>query len=262
MAIRINQWPNQPTKVAIFTGITCNLACTLCGPGASSLWRSELGMGKFSHDEYTLEKDEIITEVDDYDFLKLDHVTFGGGEPLLNKSSLEIFKKLNDRTEILFHSNGTTLPNQDYLDQFARFDNFILVFSIDDIEEQFELLRWPAKWNKVVENILWYKENCPPNVRFAFNTVVSQLNDQSHTRVHNWVQQHIPTNRAGVNTVWFTNETNGLLNRLEKTDTRDPVKFLDELDARRGTNWRKTFPIYSSSSSNSSYMYSSLPSQN
>lgn len=244
MAIRINPWPGQPTKVAIFTGITCNLACTLCGPGASSLWRSELNIGKFSHNEYILEQNEIVTEVADYDFSKLDHVTFGGGEPLLNKSSLEIFQALDNKVEILFHSNGTTLPSQEYLDQFARFDDFLLVFSIDDIEEQFELLRWPAKWNQVADNILWYKQYCPTNVRFAFNTVVSQLNEQTHTRVQDWIEQNIPTNRAGVATVWFTNETNGLLNRQLQTDSRNPVEFLDELDTRRGTNWRRTFPIY------------------
>lgn len=246
MAIRINQWRNQPTKVAIFTGITCNLACTLCGPGASSLWRSEMGLGKFSHDEYTLEPDEIVTEVAEYDFSKLEHVTFGGGEPLLNKSSMEIFRALDSSVDILFHSNGTTLPSQEYLDQFARFDQFLLVFSIDDIEEQFELLRWPAKWNEVTKNIEWMKENCPPNVRFAFNTVVSQLNEPTYARVQDWVQQHIPANKAGVNTVCFTNETNGLLNRQEKTDSRNPAEFLDGLDRRRNTNWRKTFPIYAS----------------
>lgn len=249
MAIRINPWPKQPTHIAIFTGITCNLACTLCGPGASSLWRSELGMGKFTHDEYTLESNEIVTEVADYDFSKIEHVTFGGGEPLLNKSSLEIFQALGNSVDILFHSNGTTLPSQEFLDQFARFKDFILVFSIDDIEEQFELLRWPAKWDKVANNILWYKDNCPPNVKFAFNTVVSQLNDATYHRVAEWVQQNIPTNRVGVPTVCFTNETNGLLNRYAKTDNRNPIEFLDDLDSRRGTNWRKTFPIYSSSSS-------------
>jgi sulfatase maturation enzyme AslB (radical SAM superfamily) len=235
MKIRVDPWPVQPTKVAVFTGIICNLACTLCGPEASSLWRSELSAGKYTGNDI---------EVADYDFSKVDYVTFGGGEPLLNKSSLEIFKVLNNDTSIQFHSNGTLLPSQEYLDQFARFNDFVLVFSIDDIEEQFELLRWPAKWNEVAENILWYKEHCPPNVRFAFNTVVSLLNEPTHTRVQDWVQQNIPVNKSGVQTSWFTNETNGLLNRIKTTDARNPMTFLDNLDKRRGTSWRKTFPIY------------------
>jgi len=247
MKIRVNPHPKNPRNVAIFTGIICNLACTLCGPGASSKWRAELGEGKYLGADHELYDDEVEVEVADYDFSNVEHVTFGGGEPLLNKSSLEILKVLDSDTSILFHSNGTTLPPQEYLDEFARFNNFLLVFSIDDIKEQFELLRWPGKWNEVAENIIWYKEHCPDNVRFAFNTVVSQLNDQTHTRVRDWVQQNFPTNRAGVNTDWFTNETNGLLNRTTTTDSRDPTKFLDDLDERRGTNWRKTFPIYAAS---------------
>jgi organic radical activating enzyme len=243
MKIRVNPWPNQPTKVAVFTGITCNLACALCGPGASSLWRSELGLGKYNDNEYTLEPDEIITEVSDYDFSKIDHVTFGGGEPLLNKSSMEIFQALNDNTEILFHSNGTLIPSPEYLDQFARFEDFVMVFSIDDIEEQFEFLRYPAKWDEVSKNMITIRDLCPPNVRFAVNTVVSLLNETTHTRVQQWVEQNIPTNKNGAETVWFANESNGLLNRLSKLDMQDPVQYLDAMDQRRDTNWRKTFPV-------------------
>lgn len=244
MSIRINPWPNQPTKVAIFTGITCNLACTLCGPNASSLWRSELGMGKFSHREYTLEKNEIVTEVEDYDFSKIEHVTFSGGEPLLNKSTLGILQRLNPSTNIHFHSNGTVLPPQEYLDEFARFDNFLLVFSIDDVEEQFEYLRWPGKWSEVVDNILWFRDNAPNNIKFAFNVVISQLNEPTYQRVEQWMKQHLPKNKQGVDTIFYTNETNGLFNRVSKLDSRDPVGFLDEVDQRRGTDWRRTFPIF------------------
>ena len=243
MKIRIDPWPNQPTKVAIFTGITCNLACTLCGPGASSLWRSDLGLGKYSWDEYPSDGNEIVTEVNDYDFSKFEHVTFSGGEPLLNKSSLEILRALSDDVDILFHSNGTIVPSKEYLDEFARFKDFLLVFSIDDIEEQFEYLRWPGKWDKVACNILRTKELCPENVKFAFNSVISVLNERTYTRVHSWVNANIPVNKTGVETVCFTNESNGFLSRVTNSDTRDPVKVLDEMDQRRGTDWRKTFPL-------------------
>lgn len=243
MKVRIDPWPNQPTKVAIFTGITCNLACTLCGPNASSLWRAELGLGKYSWDEYPSDGKEIVTEVKDYDFSKLEHVTFGGGEPLLNKTSLEILRALPNDVDILFHSNGTMVPSKEYLDEFARFKDFLLVFSIDDIEEQFEYLRYPGKWDKVSKNILQTRDVCSDNVRFAFNSVVSLLNAGTYTRVHDWVKANIPTNKTGVETVCFTNESNGLLSRVSTVDTRDNKKFLNEMDQRRGTNWQKVFPL-------------------
>lgn len=243
MKVRIHPWPGETKKVAVFTGITCNLACVVCGPGASSKWRSELGMGKYSDEEYELVADEIFVEIDDYDWFNLEHVTFTGGEPMLNQSTLLILKKLNPECNVHFHSNGTQRPSNDYLIEFAKFKSFDITFSIDDVEEQFEYLRWPAKWSEVIENILWCRENCPLNVRFEFNSVVSKLNASTHHRVGEWVQEHFSTNRAGVKTQWYTNETNGLLNRIKKTDNRDEQEFLQKLDQRRGLDWRQTFPL-------------------
>ena len=176
MKVRVNPWPGETKKVAVFTGIVCNLACVVCGPGASSKWRSELGMGRYNEDEYTPMPGEITVEVEDYDWLSLEHVTFSGGEPMLNQSTLLILKNLNENCNVHFHSNGTQQPSDEFLEAFARFKSFDITFSIDDIEEQFEYLRWPAKWSEVTENILWCRENCPPNIRFEFNSVVSKLN--------------------------------------------------------------------------------------
>ena len=150
---------------------------------------------------------------------------------------------MGPQTEIHFHANGTVRPTQEHLAEFAKFENFLLVFSIDDIEEQFEILRWPAKWNEVVENILWLKENSPNNVKFAFNVVISKLNESTYHRVEQWMKHNVPTNKVGVDTIFYTNETNGLLNRKDPLDSRDPVAFLDELDQKRNTDWRKVFPL-------------------
>lgn len=219
----------------MFTGITCNLACTLCGPGASSRWRAELG-----HETFPDTDPDI--DVQDCDFSNLEHVTFTGGEPLLNRSTLEILQRLDSRVSVQLHSNTTVLPSEEYLTEFARFSNIIVMFSVDDIEQQFEYLRWPARWSDAAANMLWFRENCPDNVMFAVNTVVSLLNSDTHLRVQAWVQRHFPTNRSGVPIVCNVNESNGLLNRKQVIDSRDPVEYLDSLDRRRNTNWRKTFP--------------------
>ena len=135
------------------------------------------------------------------------------------------------------------LPTQEHLEQFARFEKFLLVFSIDDIEQQFEYLRWPAKWADVVDNIAWFRDCAPDNVRFGFNVVISKLNEDSYHRVKDWMSQHLPQNKKGIDTIFYTNETNGLLHRTEKLDNRNPVEFLNEVDDRRGTNWKLAFPL-------------------
>ena len=88
-----------------------------------------------------------------------------------------------------------------------------------------------------------YCQTCPENIQFAFNVVVSKLNESTYHTVKDWVDANIPTNRAGIKTAFYTHETNGFLNRFHDTDDRDPIEVLDKLDVRRKTDWKKTFPI-------------------
>lgn len=233
MKIKVYPWPEDPSKLAVYTGNTCNLACILCSPEASSKWRGELGLGKYTG---------LDTEIDDYDFSKFKHVTFTGGEPLLNESTLEVLKKLKNNVSIQFHANGTVLPSDDYLVEFSRFLNFTLVFSIDDIEEQFEYLRWPAKWDEVSNNVIWFKDNCPDNVKFGINVVVSVLNIKTHHRVKEWADKIIPANRAGIMTVVDTNKAKFRLSGELGENMKDDMVFLFKVDTRRKTNYKNVFP--------------------
>jgi sulfatase maturation enzyme AslB (radical SAM superfamily) len=181
--------------------------------------------------------------VGNVDFTNAISVTVGGGEPILNKSTLPLIQQINDDTTVTVHLNGTVLPSQELLDECARFNNISFTLSIDDTEERFEFLRYPANWNKVVDNIAWLKNNCPDNIIFSVNTVVSLLNENTYTTVAEWIKKHLPTNRAGKETVCFTNESNGLLNRFTYNGKEEEyVKFLDKLDQQRNTSWRNTFP--------------------
>ena len=228
--IRIGTNLQSPESISVYTGNICNLACVLCGPEASSKWRAELGLGKES---------SVMVDESTVDLSNINHVTFGGGEPLLNKSTLALMQRLNSNVSLLIHLNGTVLPTAEFLNECTRFDQIIFSISIDDIKEQFEYLRWPAKWNDVVENVHWLVKNCPSNIKFAVNTVISSLNEHTYCRVANWVKTTLPSD-----TEWHTNESNAMLNRFEKLDSRDPVKYLDRIDGRRNTNWKITFPLF------------------
>ena len=70
------------------------------------------------------------------------------------------------------------------------------------------------------------------------------LNQDTYRDVEQWIETNLPTNRAGKKTVCFTNESNGLLNRFNYPGQESfYVNFLDKLDQKRNTNWRKTFPL-------------------
>ena len=234
---RIDRSSKNPNLISVYTGDVCNLACTLCDPNASTRWQYELGLQKSIKLEPELSFDGL-------DFTDAISVTIGGGEPVLNKSTLPLIQRINSNTTVFIHLNGTVLPTQRLLDECTRFNNITFTLSIDDTEDRFEFLRYPAQWNQVVNNIAWLKDNCPDNIRFSINTVISVLNQDTYRDVEQWIETNLPTNRAGKKTVCFTNESNGLLNRFNYPGQESfYVNFLDKLDQKRNTNWRKTFPL-------------------
>jgi MoaA/NifB/PqqE/SkfB family radical SAM enzyme len=235
---RIDRSESNPNRISIFTGETCNLACTLCAPDASSRWQDELKQYPEPHPDALSNSD-----TDTVDFTNAVSITFGGGEPVLNKSTLPLLKLVDSNTMVLMHFNCTVLPSQKLLDECARFSNIEFILSIDDTEERFELLRYPAKWNKAVDNVKWMVEHCPPNIKFSVNTVISKLNEHTYHNVEAWAEATIPKDRLHY---CSTNESNGVLNRYSKTNTFNHVneaKWLDKLDQRRNTNWRQVFPL-------------------
>jgi hypothetical protein len=126
------------------------------------------------------------------------------------------------------------MPKQSFLEESARFTNIQYCFSIDGVGERFEYLRWPAKWPQVVENILWLVDTVPSNVIFAVNITISQLNKEYHAEILDWVQQTMPTNKQGRETpISYNRAGDDLLKRT----------YLDELDKKRNTNWKKLFPL-------------------
>lgn len=234
--VKIDRSSKNPNLISIFTGNICNLACTLCDPVASSRWQYELGLTNVakSNNEFS---------VDTVDFTDAISITFGGGEPFLNKSTLLLLKKINSDTTIIMHLNGTVLPSQDLLNECARFKDISFVFSIDDVGDRFNFLRYPANWNRVTENMFWLKDNCPGNITFSVNTVISLLNEATYTDVNKWITKNFPSNKSGKLVECFTNESNGLLNRLNYAgQEKSYVEFLDKLDKKRNTDWRATFP--------------------
>ena len=226
---RIDRNSVNPQLISIFTGDICNLACALCEPEASTRWQYEVNFKKPVRTELS---------IDSVDFTGATSITFGGGEPILNRSTLPLLKKINNNIAVSMHLNGTVLPSDEILNECAKFENMTFILSIDDIEEQFEFLRYPAKWNTVVDNIHWLINNSPANIKFSVNTLISVLNESTYTRVLNWVKQNMPADTA-----WHTNESNGILNRFsyQKTIEYD-IDYLDRIDKRRGTDWKKTFP--------------------
>jgi sulfatase maturation enzyme AslB (radical SAM superfamily) len=223
-------------RMDYWTGDLCNLACVICGPHNSSVWKQELG--------FPIQRSRVTVNQfwKSMDLTKLEFVHFNGGEPLLSKEHVKFLESIPDksRVHLNYNTNATVLPNQYLLDLWEKFQLVQLDFSIDDIEERFEYQRYPAKWNIVVDNLQWFVDNAPHNFMFAVNTSVGILNQANISNLNTWLKQNFHTSRFTDPIEHRQQLTHGMFALNAPKDRA--IKFLDDCDARRGTNWQATFP--------------------
>ena len=188
---------NKLTHLEINVGNYCNLRCRICGPKFSSSWAKEgkeLGLHK---KDTTYQHNKIWKDY--VDFTNVKWVHFNGGEPLLTNTHVEILEKIPNKknTRVMYNTNGTVLVSLEVFELWKEFDLVTLSFSIDDVEQRFEYQRYPAKWNDVVDNMMYYRDFSPVNTIFEINRVISKYNNKYLTELDKWVNDNFSTNRLG-----------------------------------------------------------------
>jgi MoaA/NifB/PqqE/SkfB family radical SAM enzyme len=162
-------------ELDIFPSNTCNLTCIMCVPKFSSLVAAEqkkLGWITKIHnfDETDLILDSLTT------LSNLQYIHIAGGEFFYSKHCLKILEAIKKANvpNVEFITNGT-ICNDKHLAILKTFKNLSLRFSIDGIDDYYEFIRYPAKWNEVKANILNYK-NQLPNAHIETVMTVQPLN--------------------------------------------------------------------------------------
>ena len=210
---------DAPYKLDFWTGNICNLACVTCSADDSSFWATiqkrntatRIHRGK-DPKNYTYKKEEVPN----INYKNLQWVHFNGGEPLLTDTHLKVLKQIpsqqRNNVHVQYNTNGTVRADI-HSEKYQIFKEFIsvnMMFSLDGIEETFEYTRWPAKWDKVRDNIdFWleqaYESNIVENdwhLELTFNIVKSAYNydkiDETIEYVNNrWIT---PINESRPNT--------------------------------------------------------------
>lgn len=262
-------------RVDITTQNICNLACIGCDPGSSSTWAKEL---EITDQDYSYEdKIKIFLNLD---HSKITHIHFTGGEPLMTSEHskiLEIYSRTVPLSQLYvsYNTNATFFPNQDVINMWKQLRSLHLTFSIDATGSQAELLRWPCKWDQVCETLEKFsqlrKEIPHVNTNFIacvsnYNTLeltnIKKLSDefgtshplqlQLNNRIHHGPEM-IPDNLVDATVDLLSNHAvfDEIVSRIKirpdeltvKHNWNDCIKYLDSLDAKRGTNWRDTLKI-------------------
>jgi len=170
-------------------GTICNLKCRICGPWSSNQWNDEYRTLMKHNPSITTGRAEYERRIeqwahsfdDDSKFWQgftnilptLETINVYGGEPLLVKKQWDILsesvaKGYSKNQKIEFNTNGTIFELEK-LKILKDFKEVNLSVSIDDTGPRFEYERHPAKWDKVVSNLLKFKATCE---EFDFNLAV------------------------------------------------------------------------------------------
>jgi len=141
-------------------GNQCNLKCVMCTPRNSTTWYDDYE--QIEHLKTWRPRkglqwavkgnllDDILNYIDDIQLLY-----FSGGEPLLNKKHDNIInflidKNLAHKIGLIYDTNGTQISLQ-YIKLWEKFKHVQINFSIDGTHEINEYIRYPIKFDNVLE---------------------------------------------------------------------------------------------------------------
>ena len=197
-------------------GNKCNLKCKMCGPDSSNQLIEEfkaMGMDVGNNVdtinlEWGFESNRTLLEKI-APHISILNVT--GGEPLINNDFLDYCKYLTEQgysknIRLAFHTNLTVMPSK-FVDTWKDFKWVNAKLSIDAIEEDYEYIRYPGKWNIVSQNIkdLISITDDMPHVSVEVHTVFSSFNAHAIPNLLNYLTaiEH-PRFINFPNTLWVT----------------------------------------------------------
>ena len=272
----VSQHLGGPKRLDLMFDISCNLACRSCGPDLSTFWQQHLKENKLSFRSMSpiSRADELIAVLKTLDLSNLEMVVFCGGETLMGNAYWKVANAIadmcpqaKDKITVSFQTNGTQSIDKRHFNTIERFRLIKLNISLDGTSDRFEYLRWPANWNRVVDNINDLKATLPVNVMFLIEETISIFNLFYQSELDQWVKNNFSANRLGdvmdhsrhvalgiyglgnlsqkyIDAVRSTNLVN-LVNPdwEEKPEQISAmIKEIQKFDVIRNQNFTKTFP--------------------
>ena len=203
--------------ISLFLGNKCNLACRMCFPTSSSLLASQnkklYPLRKSLHNDIptqlTINQQQKILEIIDISS-NLNKIHVWGGEPLIIDFFDEMCEHListgkSKNIELMINTNLQSNIERK-LEHFKHFRKINIAVSIDGIDDTYEYIRWPGKFDKIKDNMQTLMEH--PTIRTNITYVVQNLN------IHNLTDFIIEMNQFNCEIYFIEVRTNNLISIL------------------------------------------------
>ena len=186
-------------------GNVCNLKCRICGSWSSSKWAQEeidyddknsTAIQNLREGGWPKQYPKFFDDVKEY-LADTEFFEFTGGEPFMIKNHFKILEHCVEKgfaknIDIHYNTNGTQLPPKEIFELWKNFKRVEIAFSIDDVGDQFEYQRHPAKWKEVNYNLNQFKAQKTDNIEFQICSTINIFNIFSLAKLALWVRQFAP----------------------------------------------------------------------
>lgn len=182
---------NSIIMLKLLTSYTCNATCVSCNSDSSSSWSQlnhrinpAIPIQRSTFVDVNLVKQKV-------NFSELKMLSLIGGEPLYEKKNFELLEHLlelgNDTVFLSMVTNGSVTLSDYQKKILSKFKNLNFCLSIDGTGPVFEYLRFPLKWQDLLDNLKFFRE-VTDNV--SANYTLSNLNILYHNQTVEWFNQN------------------------------------------------------------------------
>lgn len=204
------RWMQGPKTAVFKTSNVCNLACRSCGAWDTNSYTRE---GEEYARLYDTKVDGQVynrfipllppTHMDFSQYYEISHnlekIDFFGGEPFLNTTQLKLLEHLvetgvSKNITLYYSTNGTNHPTARLKAAWNKFKRVEIALSIDGLKEQFEYLRWPARWHdllEVLEHLKDLRNELDCEVYLMGSLTFSVMNAYQVDDLTKWIEQNI-----------------------------------------------------------------------
>jgi hypothetical protein len=198
-----NEDGSTPPKIRYIDmrfGTKCNLKCVMCSPHDSSLWVKDHqalyptienknlkqtmewnNKGRQNDATYNWHKDNPVFWDQLYEQIPhMKQLYFAGGEPLIIDEHYELLERViemgyADQMEIRYNSNGVEWRD-DLFDLWKHFKLVRFHYSVDDIGDRNDYIRYPSEWGRNEEVFRILDEQTGNNTEVTIACAVQALN--------------------------------------------------------------------------------------
>ena len=116
------------------------------------------------------------------------HLDINGGEPSASKNYRDVLKNLPPNICSVRINTNCSIVIDEIDDLIKRGVKVTVTVSLDGVEEVHDFVRWPIKWNKFYENLMFYRSL--KQIDLNTWTTVSALNLHNFTAIKQFVTNH------------------------------------------------------------------------